>query len=365
MGLRTPICDLLGIEVPILLAGMAGMAGPALVAAVSNAGGLGILGGHNVPPDELRRLIAETRGLTSRPFGINLLLPEDLAAPAPPEEVQDASAVQAILNPMRAEIGLAAKEGLPNPPLADILEKVEVLLESGAAVFSVGLGNPGPELVARCHAKGMRVIAMATNKEDALALEAAGVDAIVAQGGEAGGHRSHFAKPTDAGFGVVGTFVLVPEIVDAVRIPVIASGGIVDGRGVVAALTLGARAAMIGTRFLATQESGAVEVYKRALVAAASGDTTVTDVASGRYARVIRNAFTERYGDAPVLPFGWQGSAVGDLFQGARDVGDADYMGLWAGQGIGLIDDLPSAGELVARLVREAEDVLQRLTASP
>ena len=360
MTLRTPLCDLLGIELPILQAGMAGVAGPALAAAVSNAGGLGILGGYKTTPDELRQLIAETRRLTDRPFGVNLLLSHDLIQPA--EEIANVDEVQAALNPMRAQLGIPTKSGPPTPPDEQPLEKLEIVLEEKILVLSLGLSDPGPDVVSRCHAQGMRVIAMATRKEDAQTLAASGVDAIVAQGGEGGGHRSHFTKPADAGTGVIGTMVLVPEIVDAVDPPVIAAGGIVDGRGLVAALALGAQAVMIGTRFVATPESEVVASYKQALLAARSDDTTVTDVASGRYARLLRNEITESYGDGPVLPFGWHGNAIADLFQAAREAGDSNYQGLWSGQAAGLINDLTPAAEIVSRIAQQARDILQKLS---
>lgn len=356
-----PLVDRLGIEVPILQAGMAGFALPPLVAAVSDAGGLGILGGHGMSGDDLFSAIAEVRRLTDRPFGVNLLLPEDLIRPAPVDALTGIDEVQAALNAMRSELGLPLQSGAPRPPAQDLLDRIEIVLAARVPVFSIGLGNPGAVLVERFHAAGSFVMAMATTRADAVTLAASGVDAIVAQGGEGGGHRSHFVKPAGPDRGSVGTMVLVPEIVDAVVVPVIAAGGIVDGRGVVAAMALGAQGAMIGTRFLATRESDAVDAYKRALLAAGSDDTTVADVASGRYARLVRNAFTEGYGEGPVLPFGWQTSAVSDLFQGAREAQNADYMGLWAGQGVGRISDLPSAGEMVRRIWEEAEACFARL----
>jgi nitronate monooxygenase len=361
MRFHTPLCDLLGIKLPILQSGMGGVGGPKLAAAVSNAGGLGILGGHGRSPEELREAIEETRSRTARPFGVNLLLPEELMRLAPLDHLRHAERVQSTLNPMRAAVGVPSQQGIPPTPAQDLATKLEIVLAVEIPVFSIGLGNPGKELVARFHERKTKVIAMASHREDAVALEEAGVDAIVAQGGEAGGHRSSFKKPNQAATSLVGTMVLVPDVVDSVKVPVIAAGGIVDGRGLVAAMALGAQAAMIGTRFVATRESDAVEAYKKALLAASSGDTTVTDVASGRYARVIENAFTRKYGDNPVLPFGWQGSAVSDLFQGARDAGNADYQGLWAGQATGRIHDLPPAAEVVARIVHEAKEVLDRL----
>lgn len=362
MKLHTPICDLLGIKFPILQSGMGGVGGPKLAAAVSNAGGLGIIGGHGRTAEDLRLAIQETQDRTARPFGVNLLLPEELMRLPALEHLRQAEHIQSVLNPMRAQVGIPPQIGLPPTPAQDLARKIEIVLEMKVPVFSVGLGNPGMELVKQCHSRKMKVIAMASRREEAVALANAGVDAVVAQGAEAGGHRGNFQKSTSNPPPLVGTMVLLPEVVDTIRVPTIAAGGIVDGRGLVAAMALGGQAVMIGTRFLATRESEAVETYKTALLAASSSDTTVTDVASGRPARVIENEFTRRYGDNPVMPFGWQGSAVGDLFQGARDSGNAQYQGLWAGQAAGRIRDLPTAAEVVARIVQEAREVFAALT---
>lgn len=361
MTFHTALCDLLGIKVPILQSGMGGVGGPKLAAAVSNAGGLGILGGHGRTPDELKAAIVETRDRTGRPFGVNLLLPEELMRSTALDHLRHAERVQAVLNPMRSQVGIPHQSGLPPTPAQDLARKIEIVLEERVPVFSIGLGNPGEVLVQQCHEQKMRVIAMASRKEDAVILANAGVDAVVAQGGEAGGHRGNFQKQPQTVASMVGTMVLVPEVADALKVPVIAAGGIVDGRGLVASLALGAQAVMIGTRFVATRESEAVEAYKNALLAASTADTTVTDVASGRFARLIENEFIRRYGDNPVMPFGWQGSAVGDLFQGARDAGNAQFQGLWAGQAAGRINDLPTAAEVVARIIQEARDVVARL----
>lgn len=346
----------LGMRYPILQSGMGGVAGPELAAAVSNAGGLGILAGHGIEPAELEEGLAALRKLTDRPFGVNLILSADLIDPVDPS-LEVTEQVNSRVNPLRAEVGLDAKSGLPSEPSRTVLEKLEILIAARVPVLSIGLGNPGGDLVERCHASGIKVIAMVASLEDALDVEAAGVDAIVAQGSEAGGHRSHFAKPGDPGFGLVGSMVLIPEIARSVSIPVIAAGGITDGRGLVAALALGADGAMMGTRFLATQESMANPAYKRAVLDARGSETTITDAASGRYARVIRNRFTGETQGMPTLPFGWQGSAVSELFERARELEDSEHMALWAGQSCGLIDDLPSASEVVARIMEEARGV--------
>lgn len=346
----------LGIRYPILQSGMGGVAGPELAAAVSNAGGLGILAGHGIEPGELEEGLATLRNLTDRPFGVNLILSADLIDPVDPS-LEVAERVNSRLNPLRKEVGLDAKSGLPSDPSRNVLEKLEILIAARIPVLSIGLGNPGGELVGRCHQKGIKVIAMVATLEDALAVEAAGVDAIVAQGSEAGGHRSHFAKPGDPGFGLVSSMVLIPEIARSVSIPVIAAGGITDGRGLVATLALGAQGVMLGTRFLATQESMANPAYKRAVLDATGSETTITDAASGRYARVIRNRFTAETLGMPTMPFGWQGSAVAELFERARELEDSEHMALWAGQSCGLVDDLPSAGDVVEKIMDEARSV--------
>lgn len=342
---------------------MAGFAGSALTAAVANAGGFGILAGHGIGPAALRDELAATRAATNRPFGVNLLLADDLVRPASAESIaqETVEGVNQALNPMRERMGLPPKNGLPDAPARDVAEKLEIVLEARPQVLSIGLGNPGVELIERCHRLGIFVIAMVSTVEDAIAVAESGVDAIVAQGAEAGGHRSHFRKPVTSHHGLVGTMALVPEIADAVRIPVIAAGGIADGRGLVAALALGAQGAMFGTRFVASRESLALPVYRQVLTDGTGSQTTVTDVATGRYARALRNGFTEGYGDGPVLPFGWQGKATGELFERARERGDRDHMVLWSGQSVGLIHDTPSAAEIVSRVVDEATQVFERL----
>ena len=273
---------------------MGTVAGPELAAAVSNAGGLGILAGFLLTADQLRKAIRTLRRQTDKPFGVNLLLPPEVRPPIRAADLPDhtVQAVQTALNPIRAHVGLPPNFERP-AQLPDLIpESFHVMLEEHVPVFSVGLGNPGAEMVEACHRHGIKVIAMVTTAEDARAVEATGLDAVVAQGAEAGGHRSHFAKPASREVGVVGTVALVPEVVDAVRIPVIAAGGIADGRGLVSALALGARGILMGTRFVATRESMAPEMHKKALLERSANVTTLTDVLSGRFARALRNAFT-------------------------------------------------------------------------
>ncbi|HEY7512723.1 MAG TPA: nitronate monooxygenase [Vicinamibacteria bacterium] len=365
--LRTALCDLLGIEYPILQSGMGGVAGPALAAAVSNAGGLGVLGCAFLPPDEVRRRIRETRTLTDRPFGVNLLLHSDMLPPVDMSRVPAGvvQAVQDALNHFRRRLGLPAASARPEG-LPDIVPAaIEVILEEKAPVFSIGLGKPPASLVERFHRAGAKVIAMVAALDDARAVAQTGVDALVVQGHEAGGHRSTWVKRPSPQHADVGTIALVPQVVQALRAPVIAAGGIASGAGVVAALALGAQGAMLGTRFVATRESLAADFYKQALVGRDGDSTVITDAFTGLYARVIRNRFVDEYAasGAPVLPGYVQSVAAADIFGAARERQDTDHYGLWAGQSVGLVRDVPEAAAVVRAVVEEARAVLRRLAA--
>jgi nitronate monooxygenase len=361
---RTSLCDLLGIDYPILQSGMGLIAGPDLVAEVSGAGGLGIVAGFMLTADQVRTAIRTVRAKTNRPFGVNLWLSTDLRPPEPAAAIADESAqrVQATLNPMRRHLGLPEVSArLPAPP--DLIPgALEAVLDERVPVLSIAVGDPGAELVAECHRRGVKVIAMVTTASDARAVEATGVDAIVAQGAEAGGHRAHFVKPASPEYGAIGTLALIPQVVDAVRIPVIGAGGIADGRGVVAALALGARGVLMGTRFVATRESMAFATFKKALLEESGDATTVTDVFTGRYARVLRNTFAESYArsGAPVLPFPWHYMAAADIYREAAAKDRHDHFPLVAGQSVGLVNNLPTAAEVMETIIQEAQAVLQK-----
>lgn len=359
---RTQLCDLLGIDYPIIQSGMGDIAGPELAAEASRAGGLGIIAGMSLTADQLRKAIRHLRSRTDKPFGVNLLLPSELRPPVPTETVTEATiqAVQSVFNSMRSVLGLPASTARP-PTFPDLIsEAFQVILDERVPVFSVGLGNPGADMVAACHRRGIKVIAMVTTAQDARAVEATDLDAIVAQGTEAGGHRSHFEKPASSDRADVGTVALVPEVVDAVRIPVIAAGGIVDGRGLVTALALGASGVMMGSRFLLTRESMASEFHKKAMLERTGNTTVITDAFSGRFARVLRNVFTEQYArsGAPVLPFPAQSLARDDMGKEAVAQNNGDYLPLWAGQGVGLMHDIPSAADVIEATIQQARHVL-------
>ena len=366
MGLRTPICDRLGITVPLVQSGMGTLAGAELAAAVSEAGALGIVGSAWATPEALRASIREVRERTSKPFGVNVLLPDELRPPLPPSSITEeaAEAVHAVANSARVQLGLGPRKGRPDAFPDLIPEYLEIVLEERVPLLSIGLGNPGEELIAACKERGIFTIAMVTTVEDARLVEAKGIDAVVAQGGEAGGHRSHFVKPADASRGMIGTLTLVPQVVDAVRIPVLAAGGIADGRGLAAVLVLGAQGALVGTRFAATREAVMAEAYRQALVESHAEDTVLTDRWTGRWARVVRNRFVDALGGAEPLPPYLQQAALMDVVEAAGAQNSREHLPLWAGQSVGLIHDLPGAEELVRRMAAEAERALSFQTAT-
>jgi nitronate monooxygenase len=364
VSLRTPICDLLGIDYPIVQSGMGSAAGPELAAEVSRAGGLGIIAGLGTTGEELRRRIRHVRSVTDRPFGVNQWLHTELQPPADPARVPEPTmhAVQSQLNVFRKALGVPTTSERAKG-VADLIEEaLAVVLDERVPVWSIGLGNPTPQMVERCHARGVKVMAMVATVEDARAVVANGVDIVVAQGGEAGGHRSTWVKrPREEAS--VATITLVPQVVDAVRVPVLAAGGIADGRGLIAALALGAQGALLGTRFVATRESMASEIWKKRLLESDGSTTTMSEAFTGLWARVLRNRFSEEYAasGAPVLPALMQQRAAQDIFAAATEQRDAEHIALYAGQSAGLVHDLPGAAEVVEAIAREAQRVLDRL----
>jgi nitronate monooxygenase len=359
------LCRRLGTTVPVLQSGMGGVAGPELAAAVSNAGGLGVLAALLVPPEVLREQIRHLRQRTDRPFGVNIWLHAELRPPRgldglDPELV---GGVQDTLDAIRREHGLPEATDAP-AAMPDLIDAaVEVMLDERIPVFSAGLGVPDADLVERFHRVGSVVMAMVVDGDDAVESVERGVDVVIAQGTEAGGHRSTGTKRQRAAAAGTTTMVLVPAVRDAVGpdVAVVAAGGIADGRGLAAAMALGADGALLGTRFVATVESSASEAWKRALLAH-DRPTVLTDSLTGQWARTLRNDFVDRYdrSGAGTLPGLLQLSAAGDVFAAGRQRGDAELQPLYAGESARLIDDLPTAAEVVARLVAEAEAALGR-----
>lgn len=318
MGLRTPLCDLLDIEHPIMLAGMGGVSYAPLTAAVSNAGGYGVLGMAGTTPDFIRQQMREVRTLTDKPFGVDLLAatPEALTA------------------------------------------SVEVIIEEGASSFIAGLGVPLP-IIERLKVAGLKVMVVCGAVKHAVKAEQAGCDAVICQGGEGGGHT-----------GLVGTLPLVAQAVEAVKIPVVAAGGLYDGRGLAASLALGAQGVWMGTRFIASREAHAGELYRRAVIEATDEDTVRTRCYSGKPMRVRKNGYVDDWEARPadIQPFPQQAmisvrnqamGGIGGQIEGL----DPDKSCFAMGQSAGGVHDAPPAGEIVARLVSEAEAALAKAAA--
>jgi nitronate monooxygenase len=351
MGMHWPrheICDLFGVDHPILLAPMAGATTPALVAAVSNAGGLGGHGCGVMSPGTLRDEIIAIRAATDRAFHLNFFIHEipDPSADAGP-------AMRGQLAAFYKELGLGDLPAITNawPRFDEAM--LEIVLELEPRVVSFHFGLPDEATIGRLKDAGIALMSSATTVDEAITLEERGVDAVIAQGFEAGGHRGTFAGRFDSGS--IGTMALVPQCVDAVAVPVIAAGGIADGRGIAAALMLGASGVQIGTAFLTSPESAVNDIHRAELLGHRARRTAVTRTISGRPARGMRNRLIDETEaiQNEVAPFPMQASLAGPL----RRAGDAEFMALWAGQAAPLNRAIPAA-ELVAVLVEETERAL-------
>lgn len=351
--MKTELTRKLKIEYPILQAPMAGgPTTPDLVASVSNAGGLGSLGAGYLSPEQIRKAIKEIKQRTDRPFGVNLFVPEQASTP------EDTIAkMNNYLNKYR--VGLGITPNIYIPKFAESFEEqVQAVLEENVSVFSFTFGIPSQDIIQSMKQKGIVVAGTATTVDEAIALEAAGVDAVVAQGSEAGGHRGSFLTSTSDA--LIGTMALVPQIVDHVSIPVIASGGIMDGRGLVASLALGASAVQMGTAFLASIESGAHAVHKQKIISSNEDSTEVTTYYSGKSARGIITDFMKdmRLYEGTIPAYPTQNALTRDIRQAASKASDPEYMSLWAGQGLRLAKD-HAAVEIVKQTVDQANLLIQ------
>ncbi len=332
-ALRTPLCEMLGIDVPIIQAGMGYVARAGLAAAVSAAGALGMIGGASLSAVQLRAEIRKARDLTDRPFGVDVLF----ATVGRPQTSESAARFT-----------------------REVEEQIEVVFSENVPVLASGLGDPGP-IVAQAHAQGMRVIALVGNTKNAARVAQSGVDVIVAQGYDGGGHT-----------GRVGTLSLLPAVLDTVALPVMAAGGIGDGRGIAAVLAMGGVGAWLGTRFVASREAFGHDAYKRRIVEIDDEGTTVTRCFSGKPCRVVRNQTTEAWESpelqAKIRPFPQQFRVVAewlgaDPYTEGRYEGKTDVGALAAGQSAAVIDAVLPAGEIVRRLAEEASAALERISA--
>ena len=319
MAIRTPLCEMLGIQYPILLAGMGGVSYAEVCAAVSEAGGFGTLGMAGRSTKEIRDEMRKVRSLTSKPFGVDLLA-------AVPESLEKAA---------------------------------DIIIEEGASAFISGLGVPPRHLVDRFHAAGLKVMNVCGTVRHAKAGEDGGLDAVVAQGTEAGGHT-----------GKIAGMALVPQVVDAVKIPVIAAGSIVDGRGLAASLALGAQGVWVGTRFIASKEAHAGDLYKQAVIDSTDEDTIITRAYSGKPMRVYKNDYVADWERRPqdIKPFPMQAmishqagvmGGIGGQIEGL----DRNRSAFAMGQGAGAIREVQSCAEIIAGIMSDAERIIARMAA--
>ena len=331
---RNRLSRTLGIEYPIIQGPLGGLSSQKLTAAVSNFGGLGSFGGQSLAPEAIADVIAQLRSLTSKPFAMNLWVSlEDEGA-----RTSDESGFNRSLAPLAVHL---AALGAPRPAYkpyspARFEDQARVLLDANVPAFSFIYGVPPREILEECRMRSIVTIGTATTPDEAAVLQDAGVNAIVASGFEAGGHRGSFLRSAEDS--LMGTLSLVPQIVDVVDVPVIAAGGIGNARGVIAALALGADAVQLGTAFLACEESGASPLHREALLGRAAGRTALTRGFTGRLARGIHNRLMEELNrnGTEILPYPLQRGVVRSLSIPAEAAGRSDLMPLWAGQSANL-----------------------------
>ncbi len=368
--LRTKLCDMLGIEYPILSAGM----GPNLlgeetgapvdlVVAVSEAGGMGVLGASGYSVNEMRDAIHEIRSRTDKPFGVDLLLPKSLtdlpdtgaAGEVPLEDLLKSlpQGHQDFIAKVRKDMNLPDMEIMVKMDSTTTMahEAVQVCIEEKIPLFAAGLGNPG-FMVEDAHAAGVKVLAITGNTKNAKRMADSGIDLLVAQGHEAGGHT-----------GRIGTMALVPGCIDAAYpVPVLAAGGIGDGRGLAAALAMGCVGVWVGTRFLATTEGGAPESIKRHIVEASDESTKVSTMFTGKTLRSIQSQFMTLWEESGLqpLPFPLQMLIASALLSPFIKAEKDEYIGGFAGQVSGIIKEIKPAGQVLEEMVEEAADILTK-----
>jgi len=369
--LHTKLCDMLGIEYPIICAGM----GPTLigettgapvelVVAVSEAGGMGVLGGSGFSIEKLREAIQQIKAKTSKPYGVDLLLPQKLdlggglGQRGGPKELPLSGMLKSLPQPYQDWVK-KVKDELQIPEVEIMVkmdsttmrpqEAIQVCIEEKVPLFCAGLGNPGG-MVAEAHAAGMKVLAITGNTKNARRMAQSGIDLLVAQGHEGGGHT-----------GRIGTMALLPQAIDAAYpVPVLAAGGIGDGRGLAAALAMGCVGAWVGTRFLATNEGGALPVNKKHIIDSTDEDTRVSRAYTGKTLRASYNKFHDLWDGSGLepLPFPTQvlisSGLLASIIKGEKD----DYVGGLAGQISGLIKEIKPARQVLEEMVEEAVDIL-------
>src|SRR5579863_1733729 len=344
----------LGVQYPIIQGPLGGLSSQRLTAAVSNYGGLGSFGAHGLKPEAIRGIIREIRGLTPKAFAVNLWVSmEDEGAPTSTEEAFDRG-----LAPLAKHIesvGGSKPSYRPYEPIR-FDDQAQVLLDEGITIFSFIYGIPSKQVLDEFRRKGIALIGTATTVDEAIALEQARVDVIAASGFEAGGHRGSFLQPAEDS--LTGTMVLVPQVVDAVQLPVVAAGGIGDTRGILAAFALGAEGVQMGTAFLACEESGASVLHRKAILSGQAKQTALTRGFTGRLARGIKNRLLDELNqkDVEILPYPLQRALVRHLSIPAEKAGRSDLLPLWAGQSANL-SRTSNVRTLLDTLVRELSEI--------
>ena len=370
--LKTKLCDMLGIEYPILSAGMGPTllgestgAPPDLVVAVSEAGGMGVLGGSGYTVEELREAIHEIKSKTKKPYGVDLLLPQklDVGSELGKQEARELPLSQILkslpqphqdwIKKVKEELHLPEVEIMVKLDTTTLRpqEAIQVCIEERVPLFCAGLGNPG-FMVDQAHAVGMKVLGITGNAKNARRMAQSGVDLLVAQGHEGGGHT-----------GRIGTMALLPQTIDAAApVPVLAAGGIGDGRGLAAALAMGCIGAWVGTRFLATTEGGALPVNKKHILDSTDEDTRVSRAYTGKTLRASYNKYHDLWDGSGLqpLPFPMQAMVSSALLASFIEGHKDDYVGGLAGQISGLITEIKPARQVLEEMVEEAVEILTR-----
>ena len=357
--LTTRLTSLLGIRHPILLAGMAGgPTTPELVGAVSAAGGLGVFGVAGMSTDAVRDAVTRAREIAGdAPVGVNVLI-----SPAVPRPGADPDRMAAVLAPLRDELGIPHPPPA-GPPPATPLELVQAGLDAGASVVATGLGDPAPIADAARDA-GVPLIAMVSTVEEARIVVQGGADVVVAQGGEAGGHRSNFTVQAGAPVPLVGTMALVRQVVRSVDVPVVAAGGIMDGAGLAAALALGAQGVQLGTALLVAEEAGVPHGWRDRMRQSRDDETIITWALSGRPARGLPNTLTQALDQPGAMGWPQQNTAAGDVRRAAARADRADLMSLWAGQAAALAGPDRPAAEIITEMVSDAVEIIRGMNTA-
>jgi nitronate monooxygenase len=350
----------LGIDYPVVQGPLGGLSSQRLTAAVSNFGGLGSFGALNLSPEAIKDVIAEIRSLTAKPFAMNLWVSQEDDGARRSDERAFNQSLLPIAHHL-TELGAPLPTHRPYSPATRFEDQARALIDAKVPVFSFIFGTPPKEILQECEAKHIVTIGTATTPEEAAALQEAGVDAIVASGFEAGGHRGSFLRAAEDS--LAGTFSLVPQIAVMVDVPVIAAGGIADARGVIAALALGAEAVQMGTAFLACEESGASRLHRQALQEKRAGHTALTKGFTGRLARGIQNRLLDELNrpGIEILPYPLQRELVRSLTIPAQAAGRSDLLPLWAGQSANL-SGCSNVLAFLTSLVEEASEIAGPIT---